>query len=338
MKIRILCLFCISTLILSSCEKLYFKEESENPEYIFDCFWNEVDRNFSFFSYLNLDWDSVYTVYRPQISQNTSLSELAVTLGKMIVLLKDGHSDLFTNYGTYSYSDWYTKFPENELFDNTSYFEYYKNFNSNIFYGKVESVNLGYICIKSFVGKDTNQYAVIDKILTDFSNTDGIIIDVRSNTGGNSINGSTISKRFADSKRFVHKTRYRNGDKHEDFTNWIDSYLIPGGNVHYSKPIAVLTNRKCYSATGWFLLEMRSLPQVKIIGDTTGGGSAQPIVRELPNGWIVRVSNSQRLTPEGVDDQYTGLYPDIPIWISKNEMDNGEDKILERAILELLKK
>jgi C-terminal processing protease CtpA/Prc len=93
----------------------------------------------------------------------------------------------------------------------------------------------------------------------------------------------------------------------------------------------------CYSATGWFLLEMKSLPYVKLIGDTTGGGSAQPIVRELPNGWIVRMSNSQRLSSEGKDDQYTGLYPDIPVWISQKNIQEGKDSILERAIIELRK-
>jgi len=258
-------------------------------------------------------------------------------LGEMTKLLKDGHSDLFTTYGTISYSDWYTNFPINQLTNIRSYFEYYKNYSGNIYYGKIKSANLGYIYIKTFDG-DTSKYIVINEILTEFGSTDGIIIDVRSNGGGNSINGTTISKRFADSTRYVFKYRFRNGPNHNDFDPWTECYLKPGGKVRYNKPVAVLTNRKCYSATGWFLLEMASLPQVKIIGDTTGGGSAQPVVRELPNGWILRTSNSQRLNLQGRDDQYTGLYPDIPVWISTQDAMEGIDTILERAIEELTKK
>jgi hypothetical protein len=338
MKIVTVFIIIVIGLISNACEKVYFNEKSDNPEYIFDCCWKEVDQNFSFFSYLNLNWDSVYSVYRPKVKPNTSSKELLQILGEMIMSLKDGHSDLFTNIGGYSYDGWYSKYPTNQLENNFSYFENYKSFNSNIYYGKLKSANLGYIYIKSFEGNDTTKYTVIDEILNNFSSTDGIIIDVRSNTGGNSYNGTCISKRFTDTKRFVNKTRYRNGPNHEDFTQWFENYITPGGAVHYKKPVAVLTNRRSFSATGWFLLEMRSLPQVTIIGDTTGGGSAQPIVRELPNGWIVRVSNSQRLTPTGNDDQYTGLYPDIPVWISKQDSIKGIDSILERAILELTKK
>lgn len=338
MRSKFIYIIIFLALLLCSCEKLYFQEVSNDPESVFECFWNEVDQNFSFFSYLNLNWDSIHTVYRPKVNLNTPPKELAQILGQMIKLLKDGHSDLFTNYGSFSYTAWYSNYPENKLSSNSSYFDYYKTDNNNIYYGKIKSANLGYIYIKSFGGNDTLQYTQIDMILNNFIDADGIIIDVRSNTGGNSYNGTCISRRFADSLRFVHKTRFRNGNKHNDFTPWHSNYLTPSGVVHYKKPIAVLTNRKCFSATSWFILEMRSLPQVTIIGDTTGGGSAQPIVRELSNGWIVRVSNSQRLSPEGKDDQYTGLYPDIPVWISEQDVKDGIDAILERAIKELTKK
>jgi hypothetical protein len=332
---KILIIFVV--IFLDSCEKLYFNEKSDDPEYIFESYWKEVDRNFSFFSYLNLNWDSVYTVYKQKINQSTNPKQLYLILGEMTKLLKDGHSDLFSNFGTISFTDWYSKYPANQLPDIQSYFENYYNYHNHIYYGKIKSANLGYVYIKTF-GGDTSEYTIIDKIISDFATTDGIIIDVRSNGGGNSINGTTIAKRFADSARYIFKVRFRNGPKHTDFDPWIDLYLKTGGKVHYSKPVAILTNRKCYSATGWFILEMASLPQVKVIGDTTGGGSAQPVIRELPNGWILRVSNSQRLTPEGRDDQYSGFYPDIPVWINNQDAVRGIDTILERAIKELTKK
>ena len=322
--------------LCNSCEKMYFQKNAIDPHYIFETFWNETDRNYSFFDYLNLDWDSVRTVYERKINENTSTKDLSDMLGQMIVLLKDGHSDLYTEFGTYYYSGWFNKYPLNQLPAIRQYFSNYSSFDNNIYYGKLLAANIGYIYIKSFEG-DSEQFAQIDTILAGFASTDGLIIDVRSNGGGNTSNGTIISKRFADSVRFICKDRYRNGPGHDDFTPWFNRYTKPGGRVKYKKPVAILTNRLCYSATSYFLLEMSVLPQVVTIGDTTGGGSAQPITRELPNGWIVRVSNSQRLTPEGRDYQFTGLYPDIPVWISANDLRKGRDTILERAIAELRK-
>lgn len=327
----------ISILLLCSCEKMYFGNMQNNPKYIFDTFWNQVDRNYSFFGYLHLNWDSVRTVYAKKINENTTPKELSQLLGEMIQLLKDGHSDLYTGFATYYYTGWYSNYPVNQLPSINNYFGYLASTQDhNIFYGKIYSTNIGYIYISTFEG-DSSAYSIIDQILTQFSTTDGIIIDVRSNGGGNTANGTVISKRFADSVRFICKDRYRNGPGHDDFTPWYNEYTRPGGNVHYGKPVAVLTNRLCYSATSHFLLEMSVLPQVVVIGDTTGGGSAQPITRELPNGWIVRVSNSQRLTPEGRDYQFTGLYPDIPVWITHSDAVKRRDTILETAIRELEK-
>lgn len=328
----------VAGLLFNSCEKVYFNNKPDSPQHVFDAFWYQVDRNFSFFPYLNLNWDSVRTVYEKQINPYMSSQTLASVMGNMIKLLKDGHSDLFTNKGLYYYSGWYTPYPLNQLPSIKSYLSYLTTNDDNIYYGKLRSANLGYIYIKTFEGDDSSQYAVIDQILTDFSTTDGLIIDVRSNGGGNVDNAITIAKRFTDSVRYICKDRYRNGPGHNDFTPWINRYSSTGGKVHYKKPVAVLTNRLCYSATSYFLLEMTVLPQVVIIGDTTGGGSAQPITRELPNGWIVRISNSQRIIPSGRDYQYTGLYPDIPVWISDQDASKGKDRILERAITELTKK
>ena len=47
------------------------------------------------------------------------------------------------------------------------------------------------------------------------------------------------------------------------------------------------------------LPRLKSLPQVKIVGATTGGGSGMPFSSELTNGWGVRFSASPVRNPEG---------------------------------------
>jgi C-terminal processing protease CtpA/Prc len=77
---------------------------------------------------------------------------------------------------------------------------------------------------------------------------------------------------------------------------------------------------------------MKALPNVTVIGDTTGGGSANPITLTLPNGWSYRVSRWIQYTAQKTIFEGIGLPPNIPLWISPADSAAGRDAILERAI------
>lgn len=317
--------------VFSGCEKKIFNEENYNtPENVFEVFWKEIDRHYSFFQYLDLDWDSVYYNYKPRVNKNTGNRELFDILSQMANLLKDGHVNLFSNMGVSVYTNWYSDYPQNVVSTN-NYVENYKRYNNAVHSARIKNYNIGYIVVKTFK-EETENYKVIDEIIADLKDTKGIIIDVRSNGGGNSMNADTIASRFAQNSVLAFRSRYRNGKGHNDFTEWTDVNVPVSRGFVYDKQVIVLTNRLSYSSTEWFVSEMRALPQVIIAGDTTGGGSGNPLVRQLPNGWVLRLSNSQAQLPEGFDYQYTGIYPDVPVWISENDANNGIDTILETAI------
>lgn len=325
-------LFVCLILLCIGCEKLPVKDNQNDPEYIFDTFWSELDRNFSFFSYVNLNWDSVYSAYRPLVTVDTPDSELFHLFGHILRLLNDPHTMVYTPMGIGGPINYFDKFPLNQI---DSIRHYFKNYQANdrIFeYGMLAGKNIGYIKIKTFNGIEAN-FEKFDSIVNIFHSADALIIDVRSNRGGLISNTRTVINSIADTLRLVCKYRIRNGPSHNDFSPWINYYI---GNsaitAHYSKPIAVLTNRQSFSATEWFVMSARTLPNVTIIGDTTGGGSAMPIIRELPNGWLLRISNSQTQLSSGRDFQFTGLYPDIPVWISAADASKNIDAILEKAM------
>ncbi len=321
------------SLLSFGCEKEYFSKNYNDPLFIFDSFWNEVDRRFSYFQYTKLNWDSVKLVYRNQINEYTSDIRLFQVLGKMISLLKDGHSNLFSSFGIAGYNGLYSlssnlKDTLNNL-QKANYFTNYKIYNSVFNYGKFNNYNYGYIFLKTFDSLiDEKEYEAIDSLLNIFKSTDGLIIDVRSNGGGNTLFADIIASRFAQTKKFIYKYRIKNGAGINDFTDWIDFYLSP--NLVYNKPVVVLTNRSSFSATESFVIDMKHQPMVKIAGDTTGGGSSNPLIRELPNGWIIRVSNSQRITFEGSDYQFIGIYPDVPV--KQSETQRNIDYTIDAAI------
>lgn len=320
-------------LLIHSCKEIVFEDRTNDQEYIFDAYWKEIDRHYSFFQYDRIDWDSVYSIYKPLVKPNISNDSLFKLFAKATDVLHDAHTNIYTPIGIAGNIYYFDKYQVNQItLNNDSYFEYY--YADRIFeYGKLKKANAGYIKIKTFEG-DTHNFEEIDSIFQLLDKTQALIIDVRSNFGGKISNSKIIASRLADSTRYAFKYRVRNGLKHDDFSDWINVFISPAKNgFHVDKPVAILTNRHSYSATEWFVLFTDVLPNVTMVGDTTGGGSAIPLVRELPNGWLLRISNTQIMMPSGRDFQNTGLYPDTPIWITSEDEEKGIDTILEKAML-----
>ena len=316
----------------SGCEKFSFDDNSDDPQYVFESFWTELDRNYSFFDYTDLNWDSVYSAYSEKVTVDISDDELTNICADVIDLLKDGHTNIYTPSGIKGNINYFEKYSINQIDDISSYFDYYNSNNKIFDYGKLVSSGIGYIKIKTFTG-ESDSFEKIDSIISNLGNLTGLIIDVRSNRGGIISNCKTVISRVADSVRTACEYRFRNGNGHNDFSDWIKYSISPcDNNVLKNIPVVVLTNRSSYSATEWFVLSSDVLPNVTIVGDTTGGGSGIPITRELPNGWLLRVSNSQTKLPSGRDYQFTGLYPDIPVWITSLDLLRNKDSILEKAI------
>ena len=320
----ILLIFC------GSCEQLLIEEDEKNSlVQNFEIFWQEFDRHYSFFELKELDWDSVYQVTRPKVDSFTTEAELFDLLEEIILSLEDGHVNLYSDFGTVRY-DFRAGFPVNSPEHVSKYLENIVQPNNQIVYAALRNTNLGYLRIGSF-GGDQSVFEVIDEIIERFELKDGIIIDVRSNGGGSDTNGGIIASRFADQKRLHRRFKYRNGPEATDFTPWFDDHVEPDG-VQFSKPVAVLTNRGCFSSTEDFILAMRIMPQVQIVGGITGGGSGNPIMRELPNGWLFRLSTWILATPDFETYEEIGLAPDVLVTISEEDAANEKDTILEEAI------
>lgn len=101
----------------------------------------------------------------------------------------------------------------------------------------------------------------------------------------------------------------------------------------YLKKVVVLTDRGTYSAGSFTALGTKAIPNMVLIGDTTGGGLGMPNGGQLPNGWTYRFSITQSLTLDKKPDYENGVPADIPV--SFDWSDLTKDEILEAAIAEL---
>lgn len=316
-------------------------QPAEDPVTVFDAFWHEFDAHYAFFGLRGIDWDSVYAEYRPQITLDMGESALAHTLGTITRNLKDGHADLVTPYGVFGYHGWYADFPEN--FNAARVFERYVHSGppseapvgtlqaEGLRYGWV-SDRIGYIYIGTF--SDDGVRRGIDKALADLMSRgmDGIVVDIRGNGGGNERNADAVAGRLMDRRRLYRHYKYRNGPRHDDFTAPFDGYIEPAGDRRFLGPVALLTNRGVFSAAETFVLAMHVRPNTVVVGDTTGGGSGNPLWRELPNGWTFRVP---RWIEWGVRDSVyegVGLGPDTLVQFTATSDVLDTDPILGTAV------
>ena len=88
-----------SVFAFASCERaLMENDEPSNPVNVFDYLWNQVDQNYSFFDVKGINWDSVREVYRPMVNDNMSNEELFQVCAAMLNTLRDGHTNLFSDF------------------------------------------------------------------------------------------------------------------------------------------------------------------------------------------------------------------------------------------------
>ncbi len=326
-----LILLCTS---LSSCHK---QEDFANDPYgNFDALWTAIDQHYCFFKYKDIDWKEVGAQYRQKVRPEMTNQELFEVCSEMLNTLKDGHTNLISSWEVSYYRFW-DNYPQN--YDNRLVEQYYLNFKYKTVNGidyMVLPNNFGYMHYSSF--SVTIGQGNLDYILAALQSTDGLIIDVRNNGGGMLTNVETLVGRFITERIFASAISHKTGPGHNDFSEPYKYYFDPAnaGRIKYLKPIVILTNRSSFSATNNFASIMKSLPQVRIVGDYTGGGSGLPFNSEIPNGWSVRFSACSITDPAGDITEF-GTAPSEGCKVDMNPIDalKGVDSIMEKGFLVL---
>lgn len=317
-------------LVLSSCEKLLIAPDPDNnPIENFDLLWHSVNEKYSYFELKNVDWDAIRNIYRPQVRMDMSEKELFELLGDMLFELQDGHVNLTSDFDRSRNWEWHLDYPI--------------NFNPNIierrylgrdyqiagpFQTKVFEERIGYIRYASFM--EIFGDAQLDALLKRYEHLDGLIIDIRSNSGGFGFLADLLASRFTTEKTLVGYNIYKEGPGRNDFSRPMPHFIEPAGNT-FTKPVIILTNRRVYSSGNIFVSYMTHLPNVTIVGDQTGGGGGTPYSSELLNGWRYRFSATQRLNAN-MEHIENGVPPHIKVDMLPQDETQDIDTILETAL------
>ena len=333
MKNLIYIIAIVFALFLISCEKVFFEPTPENnPEAIFEDFWTTYHNEYANFEERGVNWDAIYAQYRPQVSLNTTDDELFEIFKQMLWHLRDAHVKLGApNRKVFSPDKYYEFRFEDELFDlDLIKSKYLKSaFRQDEYaintYGRIG--NVGYIHMRWI----SDNLAEFGSILESFSDTDGLIIDLRHNGGGDFTWAFSAFGPLTDKERFSYRSRTKNGPGPDDFTDWFEWNMVPG-EEYFDKPLVLLTDRYTISAGERATLGLKTLPNVVHIGDTTNGAIVTVISRELANGWYYTVMPQEIEFRDGVSYEGMGIPPDILVENTAEEMNAGQDKALEAAL------
>ena len=120
----------------------------------------------------------------------------------------------------------------------------------------------------------------------------------------------------------------------KEFSNW--HYLVLSRmdlpNVyHYDKPVVVLMNPKCFSATDIFLAGLKGIPNVVLMGTPSGGGSARSVTFRLGN-LSARLASMASFKPDGRLYDGNGIEPNVRIDPLPEYYVGGRDNLLEAAV------
>ena len=324
MKKYFLLFFCLSLFIGCVDEE----EQPDTPEGNFEALWKIIDEHYCFFDYKNVDWNSVYNIYKVRARGEISHEQLFEVLTDMLSELRDGHVNLYSAFDYGRYWRWHEDYPTN--FSDTLQRRYLGT-NYHIAGGlkyKILDDNIGYVYYESFsngIGEGN-----LDEVIQHFMFCQGMIFDIRGNGGGTVTNVDKIAARFCNEKTLVGYSQHKTGKGHNDFSDLEPIYIEPSSNLRWRKPVVLLTNREVFSAANEFTQYMRCMPQVIQVGDQTGGGSGMPFTATLPNGWTVRFSACPNYDRDRNQTEF-GIAPDYNVAITDADFLRGKDTIIEFA-------
>jgi C-terminal processing protease CtpA/Prc len=178
---------------------------------------------------------------------------------------------------------------------------------------------IAYSCMKN-MGSDELEKFIIE-MTEELDGKDGLILDIRYNTGGN-VHDEVL--RFLAQRSYL-RWKYRDGQL------TTQSNFTPA-----DKPIVLLTNEQSLSDAEMTAAGFKALKLGKVVGNETYHWIIFTSGARLVDGSFVRLPSWGCYTLDGKDLEATGVQPDIKVVNTFEDKIGGRDPQLDRAIDEVL--
>lgn len=201
--------------------------------------------------------------------------------------------------------------------------------------------NIAYLRIDWFV--DDSGLKTLKENFAAASAAKGLVIDVRENGGGNDDYSHALVAVLADKpfygstwRTVDYKAAYRSWNRPQGWYRSAAPLMQPDPNLHYAKPVVVLIGGRTYSASEDFLVSYISSGRGKLVGETSGGSTGNPMLFKLPGGGMAFICTKDDAFYDGRVFEGVGIAPDVTVKPTVADIQQGRDPVLEKAV-EMLK-
>ncbi|MBL7155455.1 MAG: S41 family peptidase [Candidatus Portnoybacteria bacterium] len=192
---------------------------------------------------------------------------------------------------------------------------------------EVKNDDIAHIQFYHFTENASKEFGkVVREILN--SSVKGIVLDLRNNPGGYLETSVDIASWFLPRNEIV---------VIEDFGNGQDNkYRSKGYGDLEDIPTVILINQGSASASEILAGALRDIKGIKIVGQKSFGKGSVQQLEKLKGGSSIKITVAKWLTPSGLSIRDEGIFPDIEVEITQEDIDEMRDPQLDKA-LELLR-
>ena len=205
---------------------------------------------------------------------------------------------------------------------------------------KVLPSGYGYIKISSFLDNDVLSIQVWERAIRYFkaNKIPGVILDMRTNSGGSGWLASQMAAYFFDKETVVGNVARYNTGSGEFYMDPGDqtSMVPPSAELQYSDPVAVMVGPGCISACEFFSYDMTIGNRAVIVGQYSSegaGGSVEDFM--MPEAVQVQLTTGRAVDAQGnIHLEGKGVVPTVKVPVTAEILQkqaNGEDVVLAAA-------
>lgn len=189
--------------------------------------------------------------------------------------------------------------------------------------------NIGYIAVEKFSETVFEQFSKeLNKL--EKNSLDGLIIDLRNNTGGFLVGATKMAELFLEKGKVIYSLQSKlDNEVTKDETDEKRDYKV-----------YILVNKSSASASEILAAALKYSYGAKLVGTTTYGKGKVQKTSKLSDGTMYKYTSAKWLTPNGDCIDGIGLSPDLNVELSEeyaNNMTKENDNQLQMALYEIEK-
>lgn len=198
-----------------------------------------------------------------------------------------------------------------------------------------------YINIPNFQSENKQVQVDFERLIDtlDVSAIEGMVLDVRYNSGGSDAPVKKIVSCLIDEAVKSPTNHYfhyvpANIPWGKEALLWKsrDSEIVPRDGKRYFGPLVILTGPATHSSAEDFVIELKQRGRTLIVGEKTSGGAGGRLAFSLPGGGEFGLSTFKATYPDGREYMGTGIQPDVEVRPTLDDIIKGKDRVLEKGI------